>query len=418
MGLFDRMMATIGYGPLRDASLDRWWSGDGGTYSVAGIPVTALNSASLDVTQGCLEALAGAISSLPFMVFKRSENGEREPATDHPLYRLLHDRPNNRQTSQEFRDEMVRHLAFYRNFYAEIVTDGDRPVGGLEIIHPNRIVSVERKDGRVYYTYRSLESGAPNIVRRDDQIWHIRKAPLSENGLQGAPVYQTSYEVFGRALAVKYYGSRFFKNSGRSGGVLKHPGNFKTKEDQEKFLSAWRDAGTGDNAHKDRLLLYGIDYVPIDVQNDQAQFIETMREENLAICRLWMMPPHRVGILDRATFSNIEQQSIEFVVYTLAPWIEAIEQAAERDLLVGPDQSEYFVEFNVAGLLRGDTAARFQAYAQARQWGWLSVNDIRRLENMNAIDNGDEYLRPMNMVPAGTPVIEPAGGNRNVTPNQ
>lgn len=421
MGFLQRLAAAAGYEPMkRDANDPRFWGGDGGTYSSAGVTVTMDNAFQLDVTQACLEALAGAISSLPLMVFKRGEDNTREPANDHPLYTLLHDRPNNRQTSQEFRDELVRHLAYHRNFYAQIVPgSNDEPVGSLEIIHPKRVKEVTRgTDGRVTYRVSSLQNGQTDLTFRDDEIWHIRKAPLTENGLQGRPIYESSYEVFGRAIAVKQYGSRFFKNSGRSGGVLKHPGGFKTKEDKENFLEAWRSSGTGENAHKDRLLLFGVDYQAIDVQNDQAQFIETMREENSAICRLWNMPPHRAGILDKATFSNIEQQSIEFVVYTLAPWIEGIEQASERDLLVGDDQKQYFVEFNVAGLLRGDLAARYTAFAQARQWGWLSVNEIRALDNRNPIPNGDEYLRPMNMTPAGTPAAaetEPTGGD-NASP--
>jgi HK97 family phage portal protein len=413
MSVFSSVMASIGYEPKRDINDLRIW-GDGGTYSSSGVTVTADNAFGLDITQGCLEALASPVASLPIMVFKR--NGEDcEPALDHPLYDLLHDSPNGRQTSTEFRDELIRHLSFWRNFYAQIVPDGDNPIGSLEIIHPKRMKEVKRTDdGRVTYRFSSLEVAKPDIVLRDDQIWHIRKPPLTDNGLQGRPIFETSYEVFGRAIAVKQYGSRFFKNSGRSGGVLKHPGNFKSKDDERDFLESWRSSGTGENAHKDRLLKYGVDYVPIDVQNDQAQFIQTMQEENNAVCRLWNMPPHRAGILDKATFSNIEQQSIEFVVYTLAPWIEAIEQAAERDLLVGDDQDQYFVEFNVAGLLRGDLAARYAAFAAARQWGWLSVNEIRKMDNLNSVKNGDEYLRPLNMVPAGSPAAaptEPTGGN-------
>ena len=151
-------------------------------------------------------------------------------------------------------------------------------------------------------------------------------------------------------------------------------------------------------------MLYGADYIPSSVKNNEAQFLESKLEAAKDVCRLFACPPHMAGILDNATFSNIEQQSIEFVVYTLGPLVTALEQAAARDLLIGPDRDRYFVEINVAGLLRGDLKTRWAAFAQGRQWGWLSVNDIRRLENMDPIGpGGDEYLVPLNMSPTGTP---------------
>ena len=403
-----------------NVSDERWWRSLGVAPAVtaAGVAVTVDNALSLDVVQCCIDNLAGPISSLPWMVFERISDDERRPATDHPLYRVLK-RPNPRQTTQEFRDELQRHLAFWRNGYARILPGDDgTPIGALEPIHPKRVLKVEASDGRVYYTVSRLGQAGTDTYR-DDEIWHIRKAPLTDDGLQGRPVYETGKEVIGRALAVKDYGSRWFVNSGKSGGVLKHPGNFKSKEDEQSFMESWRAAGTGVNARRDRLLKFGVDYQPISANNDEGQFIETFREENIALCRLWNMPPHRVAILERATFSNIEQQSIEYVVHTLAPWIAAWEQAAARDLLIDDDQERYYVEFNVAGLLRGDVVSQFNAFAQGRQWGWFSVNDIRRLLNMDPIGpEGDEYLRPVNMTPAGTPATGAPSQQPQPRPNQ
>lgn len=400
-----------GYG-----SDERWWNllGVSRPVTAAGVAVTAENALSLDVVQDCLDNLAGPISTLPWMVFERVSDDERRPATEHPLYRVLK-RPNSRQTRQEFRDEQQRHLGFYRNCYSKILpaVDGS-PIGSLEPIHPKRVCKVEASGGRVYYTVRRLGEPGEDVYR-DDQIWHIRKAPLTEDGLQGRPVYDTGKEVIGRAIAVKDYGSRWFVNSGKSGGTLEHPGDFKSKEDQKSFLDTWRDSGTGANAHRDRLLKFGVKYTPISVNNDEGQFIETLREENIALCRLWNMPPHRVGILDRATFSNIEQQSIDFVVYTLGPWIAGWEQAAERDLLVGEDeQDRYYIEFNVAGLLRGDLKSQFEAFALGRQNGWLSINDIRRLLNQNGIGpDGDKYnTTPPGSQPTGSQPPAPSPNNQ------
>lgn len=408
MGLWSNLMAAVGFAEKRDAMDNRWWAPDvAGTVSHSGVAVSRGSALELDSVQAVLEVLGGAVSTLPLMVFRR--DGEaREPDRKHPLYTLLHKRPNARQTSQEFRDEITRHLAYDRNAYCRIVPGDSYPIGALEPIHPTRVINVARHaDGRIYYTVvpQSGIAGRTETLR-DDQIWHIRKAPLTEDGLCGVPVWQSGRETLGRALAVERYGARWFKNSGMSGGILKHPGRFRTKEDREEFMAAWRAARTGEGQHSDRLLYDGVEYTAQSVQNDHAQFIETLREVAVKVLSLWQMQPHRAGRLERATFSNIEAQGLEFVVYALQPWLCAIEQAAARDLLTEEDQETHFVEFNVAGLLRGDIKSRFTAYAQGRQWGWLSVNDIRKLENQKPIGSaGDIYLQPANMAPAGA---EPA----------
>ncbi|HEY3694074.1 phage portal protein [Phenylobacterium sp.] len=396
----------------------RFWGGNSSGVTNAGEWVGPDQAFQLDVVQSVLGRLSGTVSTLPLMVFERiaiaapaadddADDGVEEdddpdgrrPAREHPLFRLLHKQPNPRQTSQEFRAELVIHLAFWRNAYSRIVSDLDGAVGSLEPIHPSRMVDIKERDGRVFYKF-TVPGSAEYLTLRDDQIWHIRMAPLTTDGLRGQYMWETSRETFGRALAVEKFGSLYFRNGGGGGGILEHPGTFKSKEDQQNFLEAWRSGGSGLNRHSDRLLLQGVKYTRQTVNNDEAQFLETLKEVSVKLCRLWNMPPHMVGILDRATFSNIEQQSTEYVVYTLAPYLEAIEQSAERDLLIGPDQDRYFVEHNVDGLLRGDWKTRWAGYAQGRQWGWLSVNDIRRLENMPPIDGGDSYLVPTNMVPA------------------
>lgn len=383
--------------------------------SLAGQTVTAESALQLDVVQSVLERLGGTISTLPMMVFERTGENSREVARDHPLFKVLHRQPNARQTAQEYRDEQQRQLAFYRNCLSLIhpAADGS-PVGSLEPVHWSRVQRVFMgTDEHVYYEVRRLGMAAGADTYRDDEVWHIRKAPLSTDGLVGMPVYQTSRETLGTAQAVRQFGALYFKNGGAGGGVLKHPGNFKSTDDRDAFLESWRSGGQGLNRHKDRLLLFGVDYTPFAVNNDEAQFNETKTATAVDIARIWNMPPHMVGLMDKATFSNIEQQSIEYVVHTLAPWVAAWEQAAARDLLIGSDQDRFFIELNVAGLLRGDIKTRYMGYAQGRQWGWFSVNDIRRFENLDPIGpDGDRYLEPVNMTPAGTP----AGMDTGQTP--
>lgn len=377
--------------------------------SSAGIAVTADAAHQLPVAQSVLARLGGTVSSLPLMVFERSgPNGEdRKPARNHPLFRLLHRQPNRAMTAQLFRDQIERDLAWERNAICIIRPDLDGfPIGELEYVSPRRLVDIFRGAGGTRH-YKIRQPAPSSVVETfsEDEIWHICKAPLTDDGLRGRPVYETSREALGRALAVEQFGARFFANSSHAGGVIKHPGRFKDKDEEGNFLSAWRAAGIGANQHKDRLLLGGADYVPPGLTNETSQFVETRKEMAYSIASLWNMPPHMVGLMDRATFTNIEQQSIEYCVHTIAPDTVAIEQAAIKDLLIGEDQDRYFVEFNLAGLLRGDLKTRWQAYAWGRQWGWLSIDDIRRLENMDPIGadaGGEQYLTPLNMVPAGT----------------
>jgi HK97 family phage portal protein len=389
----------------RDAGSQRWW-GPAVTASAAGQVVTQENATQHWAVRACIEALAGPISTLPMMVFRRLDGDKREVARDNPLFSILHRRPNRRQTAHEFRDEQQRHLGLWRNCYSRILPAEDGgPIGELDPIHPARVHQVERRsDGWVYYKVARLSPDTGHDWLREDEVWHIRKAPLTDDGLRGRPVWETDRETIGKALAVEQFGALYFANGGSGGGVLKHPGSFKSKEDKDQFLEAWRDGGTGLNRHRDRLLLFGVDYLPFSVKNDEAQFLETKKQAGYEVASIWNMPPHRVGMLERATNNNIEQQSIEFVMYTLAPYVAAWEQAAARDLLIGKDADEYFIEINVAGLLRGDIKTRWAAYALGRQWGWLSIDDVRRLENMDPLGpdkGGDDHLTPLNMVPAG-----------------
>ena len=434
MGFWSTLAETLTLGLIADGSdglgvrppdpMDpRFW-GAVETSTLAGQQVSARSVLQNDVVQSVLARISGTISTLPLMVFERlaepdEDGAERRPAREHPLYDLLHSQPTVSppvQTAQEWRQQLVFELAFWRNSYHEIVQGPDGEVAELIPIHNERVLNIERRAGRVYYTVRRLD-GTGQDVYRDDEIMHIRMAPLTEDGLRGQYVWETARETFGRAQAVEAFGALYFRNGGSGGGTLEHPGHFKDKEEQSNFLETWRQGGSGLNRHRDRLLLYGVKYTPFSVKNDEAQFIDTLKEMAVKICRLWNFPPHMAGILDKATFSNIEQQSVEFVVYCIAPWVSALEQAFRRDLLIGPDdRKRYFLEFNVAGLLRGDWKSRYQGYAWGRQWGWLSANDVRRFENMNPIGAaGDVYLSPLNMTPAGQPGAE---GGATADPNR
>lgn len=412
MSLWERMVAPLaasaGFVHKRDFDDPMQW-GALSQISVAGQAVTCETGLQHWAVQAVLEALAGPISSLPLMVFERLDGDKRRPAPEHPLYAVLHDGVG-RLTSQERRDEQMRHLGWWRNSYDIIrpALDGG-PVGELEPVHPSRVLRVERgTDGRIYYWINRLAPAVGQDIYRDDMIHHVRKAPLTPDGLRGKPMWETARETIGKAQAIEAFGALFFANGSHGGEILKHPGNFKSKEDEQSFLATWRAGGSGANRHRGRLAKFGVDVVYPPTTNEASQFLDSKKQAGYELAALWNMPPHRVGMLERATNNNIMQQAIEYVTFGLGPWIVADEQAKRRDLLVGSDRDRYFVEYNVAGLLRGDLKARWAAYFQGRQGGWLSVNDVRRLENMDPIGPaGDVYESALNMKPAGAAKHEP-----------
>lgn len=393
----------------RDEWDPRFWGALGGGMSIAGVNVTDRNVSQLGAVQSVRYGLSSALSTLPVSVYRRGPNGSRTPLPDHPVTRMLGARPNERNAPGEFIGELAWHLSYYRNGFARILPPSDRlgpepyGLGGLDLIHPRRLALVERRyDGRLYYTFNPPATIVQNTslvpeTYREDELWHLRGNPLREDGLLGEPIFETAKNVFARAIAVHDYGDLWFANYGGTGGIIEHPGNFTSKEAERDFLDSWRSAGTGRNRHRDRLLKYGAKYTPLKVTNAEAQLLETEDSADTAVFGLWSYPPHRAGRLKRSTNNNIEQQGSEFVVYCLAPLAVAIEQAAERDLLLDNENGDLFVEYNFFGLLRGDLLNRYRAYLIGRQGEWLSANDILRWENMSPRKDpgGDDYKNPL-----------------------
>ena len=246
-----------------------------------------------------------------------------------------------------------------------------------------------------------------------NQIFHV--VGLSYDGIKGISPIDQAREAVGLALATEEFGAKFFANGARPGGVLEHPGVLK---DPEKLRESWNKVYQGSrNSHKIAVLEEGVKYKEIGIPPEQAQFLETRKFQINEICRIFRVPPHLIGDLERSTFSNIEHQSIEFVTHTVRPWLVRWEQAIYKCLLNETERQLYYARFNVDGLLRGDFPTRMQGYATARQNGWMSVNDIRKLEDMNSIDaekGGDDYLVNGNMVPAVSKQSENNGGDKNI----
>ena len=369
----------------------------------SGRPVTERSAMQMTAVYSCVRILAEAIAGLPLHVYRFKENGGKEKAVDHSLYRLLHDEPNPEMTSFVFRETLMTHLLLWGNAFAQIVRNGLGEVIGLYPLQPNRMsVGRDLDTKALYYEYQTSwdePAGEYKTIRLTPaDVLHI--PGLGFDGLVGYSPIAMARNAIGLAQATEDYGASFFANGAAPGGVLEHPGTIK---DPSRVRESWQQTfGGAKNGNKVAVLEEGMKYTPISVSPEQAQFLETRKFQLNEIARIFRIPPHMIGDLEKSSFSNIEQQSLEFVKYTLDPWVIRWEQAITKTLLSAREKQRLFVKFNVEGLLRGDYQSRMEGYAVARQNGWMSANDIRELENLDRIDEvdgGDLYLVNGNMLP-------------------
>lgn len=353
-------------------------------------------SMKLSAVFACVRILAETMGELPLILYER--NGiSKSRAVNHYLYSLLHDRPNPLMTAFEFRETVQGHLALWGNAYIELDYDARGRVMEFWPLVPGRMLEIKRDGNRVLYHYQ--QPNGKMIWLSNDSIWHLRG--LGGDGLIGYSVVGFARKNFESGLMADEFAYRFYKNDARPGIVLQHPGQL-SEPAHENLRSSWEEVHQGvEKSHRPAILEEGMTLHEVGMPLNDAQFIETRNFQIEDIARWFRMQPHKIGHLEHATFSNIEHQSIEHVVDTIQPWASRWEQSIRQNLILPDDRSRYYAEFLLEALLRGDTEARYNAYAQGRQWGWLSANDIRGFENMNPVRGGDVYLVPLNMVPAG-----------------
>ena len=390
--------SLFGFGQARDKPVRNYSNGEY-TFnfgrSTSGKSVNEMTAMQTTAVYACVRILSEAIASLPIHVY-RYKDGGKEMVCDHPLYTLLHDEPNPEMISFVFRETLMSHLLIWGNAYAQIIRNGKGEVLSLYPLLPNKM-SVERdSNGVLYYVYSRYTDENPNmkkmgdIILRQEDVLHI--PGLGFDGLIGYSPIAMARNAVGMTMACEEYGASFFANGANPGGVLEHPGVIKNPE---RVRDAWQRAYGGSNSHHTAILEEGMKYTPISIPNNEAQFLETRKFQVEEIARLYRVPLHMIGDLDHATFSNVEHLSLDFVKYSLDPWIVRWEQGMMKDLLSDSEKGKYFIKFNVEGLLRGDYASRMQGYATARQNGWMSTNDIRELEDMNLVPEelgGNLYL--------------------------
>lgn len=366
----------------------------------AGKIVDERTSLTQTAVYACVRILSESIGSIPLHVYSYKEDGGKEKDRNHPLYRLLHDEPNKEMTSFIFRETMMCHLLLWGNAYAQIVRNGRNQVIALYPLQPSKVEVNRNSAGELEYIYQKDrdEYGRSEKIRlRKEEVLHI--PGLGFDGLVGYSPIAMAKNAIGMALATEEYGATFFSNGANPGGILEHPGIVK---DPDKLRESWQTQFSKSNANKIAVLEEGMKFTPMSIPPDQAQFLETRKFQINEIARIFRIPPHMIGDLEKSSFSNIEQQSLEFVKYTLDPWVVRWEQALQKTLLLEKEKDKYLIKFNLDGLLRGDYQSRMNGYAIGRQNGWMSANDIRELENLNKIskeEGGDLYLVNGNMLP-------------------
>jgi HK97 family phage portal protein len=360
----------------------------------AGKAVNETTAMQTSAVYACVRILAEAVASLPLHIYEKNADGGKKVTAEHPLYRLLHDEPNEEMTSFVFRETLMSHLLLWGNAYAQVIRDGRGIPVAIYPLLPSKM-AVDRADkGGLVYTYNSDKG---QIKLRRDQVLHV--PGLGFDGLIGYSPIAMAKNAVGMSIATEEYGASFFSNGANPGGVLEHPAVVK---DIQRVKDSWNNQYQGSsNAHKIAILEEGMKFQQIGIPPEQAQFLETRKFQINEIARIFRVPPHMVGDLEKSSFSNIEQQSLEFVKYTLDPWVIRWEQSLAQSLLLPDEKSTVLIKFNLDGLLRGDYASRMQGYSVGIQNGFMSVNDVRGLEDMNLLadeEGGNLHFVNGNMV--------------------
>ena len=323
--------------------------------SAAGKSVTASTAIQMSTVYACVRVIAETIASLPLHVYQNQGEGSVK-ALEHPLYPILHDEPNSEMTSFVWRETMIAHLLLWGNAYCQIIRSGRSQILGLYPLLPDRMEVDRDSAGALTYTY-SANSGQTVKLRPED-VLHI--PGLGFDGIMGYSPIALEKNAIGLGLAAEEYGSKFFSNGARPSGILTHP---NTVKDPKKLRDSWNAAyGGSNNSGRVAVLEENMSYTPISMPNSEAQFLETRKFQVSEICRIYRVPPHMVGDLEHATFSNIEHQSISFAVHTIRPWVVRLEQAMNRALFSDKEKGIFYVRFNMDGLMRGDYCCHCQGY--------------------------------------------------------
>lgn len=363
--------------------------------SSSGVRVSESTAMGLSAYYCGINMIAGTVASLPLNVYK-TNGRQRDVWMQHPAHYLLHTEPNPEMTAMSMRQSMILHAISHGNAYAEIIWDDRGNPKALWLIPPHLCTPRRDDTGQLWYEVRPWDKELRYLKPED--VLHV--PGLGYDGVMGYGLLQLARESIGLNAAQDQYAAKFFRNGGNISGVIEtdkvlNDGQFtRLKSEIANKLSGLS------NAHRIAILENGMKFNPMNPTHQEAQLIEARRFTVEEWARWLNIPPHKLREMTHATFSNIEHQNIEWVVDTIRPWLVRFEQEFNRKLF--RKQSIFYTKHTVEGLLRGDLASRYAAYAIARTWGWMSANDVLELEDRNPLPGklGDMYLVPLNMTPA------------------
>lgn len=383
-----------------DNGMDRspwggFWFSALGSLARGGQRVTPAAAMGEPTVYSCIKVISESFAVMPFELYRPNRKGGRSKVKSHWLYRLFRRRPNRFQTPYEWRLMLQGHLALRGNAFCQINEDGKGGIAELLPLHPDRM-TIELVDGGGY-RYKYVTQDTQTLYYMPGEIWHLRGQ--SDDGYMGMSPLQMAREAIAEGLSIQEYSARFFANDARpGGGWIEYPGSFSTPEAKKTFRASWSEMQGGVNRGKVAVLEKGMKYHELGLNNKESQFIEARAAKKSEIASIWRVPPHKIGDLSDATYSNIEQQSIEFWTDTILPYAELWESSIEFFLL-GPDEATGLEpEFNMRRMMRGDSTARSAYYTAGINGGWLTRNEVREEEGYDPIDGLDEPLRPLNMV--------------------
>lgn len=369
------------------AENDPSWSALIPSGTTAGMPVSPGNAETISTVFSCVQSIAETIGGLPLLVYRNEANGDRARAADCPLYRVLHDAPNERQTALEFREQLTAHVLLWGNGYAEIHSDAAGNVTSLEPIHPRNVTVLQLPSGRIRYDVADPQTGKVRPLVADEML-HLKDR--TDNGIVGKSRIQVAREMLGGVLASQEHGNAAWANGARLSGVLQTD-NVMTDESIGRLRTSWEQQFSGHgNSGKTAILENGLKYAQLSMSNEDAQWLESRQFSVEEVCRIFRVPPVLVADLRHANFSNSVEMNRWFVTHTLRRWLTMWEEGCERALLGPIARKRYFIEHNVEGLLRGDSTGRAAFYQSGIAAGWMLKSEARTLENLPALEGIDD----------------------------
>lgn len=384
-----KIRADIGGSP---APWDDFWYQPIGSRSATGMRVSPESAKQVAAVLACVNKIAKTMGMMPLPLFTDLPDGGKKRLKSHWLYPILFSRPNHLQTSFEWRQMMQGHLELRGNAYSEILPANNTPIGELMPMHPDRVKPEQLRTGRIRYRYNDPLTNEERTLAQE-QVFHLRN--FMDNGIEGQSTVALMTDVIGTALAAQDNYARFLRNDSQ-GSVVFTGAHFKTKQDQTEFRNDWQAAHTGENRYKVGVLPTGMDVKSIGVSQRDAELLDARKFSRIEIASGFDIPPHLIGETEKtATYASVEQFNIMFVTFCILPRAVLWEQAIQRALLFG--NTSIYPKFLMNALLRGDTAARYNAYKVAIENGWMSQDDVRLEEDLNPIPNGEGayYWRPL-----------------------